>query len=339
MTALAPHLTAFLYDHLPRERGASMHTCETYAYGFKLWIAFAARRLKIKPSQLAVEHLDAQMTIAFLEHIERERGNSARTRNARLAAIKALFGYLEYRVVSCLDQARQIHTIPQKKTDNKLIDYLTHEEIAALLQAPDTRKLSGVRDLAMLHLAFAAGLRASEVISLRADQLGGSRCDSIRVMGKGRRERILPLWSETATALRRWLAVRPSNEDPELFLNANGKALTRFGVAHILAKHAAAATKVQPSMAAKRITPHVLRHSCAMHMLQATGDIRKVALWLGHASLESTEVYLRVDPTEKLAALAAAMPPALKKGRFRASDKLMAMLNASTGGQATGYVD
>jgi integrase/recombinase XerD len=337
MTALAPHMVAFLYDYLPRERRASVHTCETYAHSYRLLICFVAKRLGIKPSQVEVEHLDVPVILAFLEHIERERGNSTRTRNARLAAIKAFFRYLEYRVVSCLDQARQIHAIPQKKTDDTLIDYLTTDEIQALLDAPDPRTPAGVRDMAMLHMAFAGGLRVSELTSLRADQFDAHRLDSVRVLGKGRRERILPLWTETTAALKRWLEVRPTDGDPELFLNANGKALSRFGFAHILAKHVAQAAKKRPSIAAKRITPHVLRHSCAMHMLQATGDIRKVALWLGHASLQSTEIYLRVDPTEKLATLAAATPPTLKKGRFRTSDKLIAMLNAAT--QANSYVE
>jgi integrase/recombinase XerD len=330
MTALAPYMTSFLHDHLPRERKASVHTCESYAYCYQLLVCFVAKRMKVKPSEVEIEHLDARMILFFLDYVERERGNSTRTRNARLAAIRAFFRYLEYRVVSCLDQARQIHAIPQKKTDEMLIDYLTRDEIDALLNAPDTRTVAGVRDVAMLHLAFAAGLRVSELIGIRADQLAPGKPETIRVLGKGRRERVLPLWTETSTALRRWRAVRPTDGDPEFFLNANGGTLSRFGFAHILAKHAAQAAKKQPSMAAKRITPHVLRHSCAMHMLQATGDVRKVALWLGHASMQSTEVYLRVDPTEKLASLAARTPLPLKKGRFRPSDKLIAMLNAAT---------
>jgi site-specific recombinase XerD len=337
MTALAPHMVAFLHDYLPRERRASVHTCETYAHSYRLLICFAAKRLGIKPSQIEVEHLSVPMILAFLEHAERERGNSTRTRNSRLAAIKAFFRYLEYRLVSCLDQARQIHAIPQKKTNDALIDYLTRDEIQALLNAPDPRTIAGARDIAMLHLAFAGGLRVSELTSLRADQFNGGRLDSIRILGKGRRERILPLWTETTTALKRWLAVRPADGDPELFLNANGKTLSRFGFAHILGKHAAQAAKKRPSIGAKRVTPHVLRHSCAMHMLHATGDVRKVALWLGHASLQSTEIYLRVDPTEKLAALAAAAPPTLKKGRFRTSDKLIALLNAAAA--ANSYVE
>ena len=157
MTALVPHLAAFLREHLPTERRASPHTCDTYAYCFQLLACFAARRLGIKPRQLEVEHLDARLVLAFLEHLERDRSNSARTRNARLAAINAFFRFLEYRLASCLDQSRQIHAIPMKKTDEALVAYLTRDELQALLDAPDPRIMSGARDRAMLHLAFAAG--------------------------------------------------------------------------------------------------------------------------------------------------------------------------------------
>lgn len=329
MTALAPHLSAFLRQHLPRERNASPHTCEAYAYSFQLLVCFAARRLSVKPCQLGVEQLDVPLILAFLEHIENERGNSARTRNARLAAINAFFRFLEYRLASSLDQSRRIHAIPMKKADEALIGYLTRGELQALLDAPDPSTAPGLRDRAMLHLAFAAGLRVSELVGLRMDQVDLQALPSIHVMGKGRRERVLPLWNETAAVLKAWLRVRPQNGDAELFLNVAGSAMTRSGFAYILAKHADTAACQQPSIAKKRLTPHILRHTCAMHTLQATRDVRKVSLWLGHASLQSTEIYLRADPTEKLEALAAMAPPMLRRGRFRAPDKLMAMLNAA----------
>jgi len=328
MTALAPHLAAFLREHLPRERKASQHTCEAYAYNFQLLLCFAAKQLHVKPSQLEIEQLDAPLVLAFLTYIESERGNSARTRNARLAAINSFFRFLEYRLPSCLDQSRRVHAIPVKKTDEALIDYLNREELQALLDAPDPLTTSGVRDRAMLHLTFAAGLRVSELVTLRVDQLDAQTLTSIHVMGKGRRERVLPLWKETANALKAWLAGRPRRGDCMLFLSAAGRAMTRSGFEYILAKHVVTAAGKQPSIANKRVTPHVLRHTCAMHTLQATRDIRRVSLWLGHASVQSTEIYLRADPTEKLEALAAVAPPILQKGRFRAPDKLLAMLTA-----------
>jgi site-specific recombinase XerD len=337
MTSLAPHLSGFLREHLPKERRASQHTCEAYAQSFQLLLGFAANRLKIKPSKIEIERLDAPLILAFLEHLEKKRGNSIRTRNARLAAINSFFRFLEYRVPSCLDQARRIHAIPMKKTDQALVDYLARDELQALLHAPDTSTVSGIRDRAMLHLAFAAGMRVSELVGLRLDQIDRQGLATVHIVGKGRRERVLPLWKETAVAVKAWLKVRPVSTAPELFLNVRGQAMTRSGFEYILAKHVTTASRVAPSVASKRVSPHVLRHTCAMHTLQATRDVRKVSLWLGHASLQSTEVYLRADPTEKLEALNAMTPPTLKPGRFRAPDKLLAMLG--TAGRKPNYAE
>lgn len=326
MTALAPHLGSFLREYLLRDRSASLNTCEAYATSFQLLVCFIAERLKIKPSRLEIEQLDVPMILSFLDHLEGTRGNGVKTRNLRLTAIHAFFRYLEYRLASCLDQSRRIHAIPMKKTDQRLIDYLTREELQALLDAPDPRTAAGVRDRAMLHLTYAAGLRVSELASLKLGDLDGEPPASVHVMGKGRRERVLPLWKETAATLKAWLAIRPACADNDLFLNAVGEPIGRFGIRYLLAKHVATAAARQPSLAEKRVTPHVLRHTCAMHTLQATGDVRKVSLWLGHASIQSTEIYLRADPTEKLEALAKMPAPTLKPGRFKAPDKLLAML-------------
>jgi integrase/recombinase XerD len=337
MTALAPHLSSFLREHLPKERSASQHTCEAYAQSFQLLLGFAAIRLKIKPSKIEIERLDASLILAFLEHLEKKRGNSARTRNARLAAINSFFRFLEYRVPSCLDQARRIHAIPMKKTDQALVAYLNRDELQALLDAPDASTVFGVRDRAMLHLAFAAGLRVSELVGLRLNQIDRQGVSTVHIIGKGRRERVLPLWKETAATVKAWLKVRPASAALELFLNARGQAMTRDGFEYLLAKHVATASRTVPSISGKNISPHVLRHTCAMHTLQATHDVRKVSLWLGHASLQSTEVYLRADPTEKLEALSTMTPLSLKPGRFRAPDKLMAML--STAGRKPNYAE
>jgi site-specific recombinase XerD len=327
VTALAPCLTAFLREHLPRERNASPHTVATYAHAFALLVRFAADRLKRRPSDLAVEDIDPELVLAFLDHVEDERGNAARSRNARFAAIRSFFRYIEYKAPACLEQALRIRALPMKRTDKALIDHLTRDEIQALLAAPDPRTLGGVRDRAMLHLTYAAGLRVSELLSLRVGDFPDRSLSTVRILGKGRRERMLPLWRETQAVLRAWIAVRPDASTPELFLNRDGERMSRDGFAHRLALHVATAAKKRPSLLRKRVTPHVLRHSCAMHTLAATGDIRKVSLWLGHASLQSTEAYLRVDPADKLAVLAAHAPPAIRQGRFRPpSDKLMAML-------------
>lgn len=328
MTAIAPYLSVFLKEHLPNTRRASLQTCESYAYAFQLLINYAAQKFDVLPSMLELEQLDSLTVLAFLEHLEIDRGNSPRSRNARLAAINAFFRFLEYRLPSCLDQARRIHAIPMKKCDERLINYLTHEEVQALLNVPDPTTRSGIRDRAMIYLAFAAGLRVSELVGVFVNELDWQAPASIHVLGKGRRERVLPLWKETATALKAWLKVRGKSQSPELFLNAKGKAMTRSGFEYILAKHTKSAELKKPILKSKHISPHVLRHSCAMHMLLATRDVRKVSLWLGHATMQSTEVYLRADPTEKLEALAAAAPLKLSRGNFNASDKLLALLQS-----------
>ena len=328
MTPLAPHLTQFLREYLPRQRAMSVQTSDTYAYAFQLLVCFAARRLKTTPSALSIEQLDATLILGFLEHLEKERGNCARTRNSRLAAIKTFFRFLEYRLPSCLEQALRIRAIPVKKTDEVIIGYLNRAEIQALLDAPDPSSRYGLRDRAMLHLGFAGGLRVSELVGLCLADLLLHPQPTVHVMGKGRRERVLPLWRETAIALRDWLKVRGELKTPALFSNMRGDAMTRSGFEYILDKHVRTASAKQPSLAKKRISPHSLRHSCAMSALQATGDIRKVALWLGHASTQSTEVYLRADPTEKLEALASLVPPTLRRGHFRPPDKLLAMLRS-----------
>ena len=331
MTLLAPDLSAFLQTHLPNERGASRHTIASYAHAFTLLLRFVAGRLKRSPSELAIEDLDVQIIRAFLEHIEERRANSVRSRNARLAAIKSFFRFVEHRHPACLEQAMMIRALPIKRTDTKLIDYLTKEEIRALLGAPNRHTPGGLRDRAMLHLAYAAGLRASELLAVRMDDFPAGSFSSVRILGKGRRERVLPLWKETQAAIRAWLAVRPSDAGPELFLSRDGRGMTRDGFAYRLRQHVATAERSTSSIAAKHVTPHVLRHSCAMHTLQATGDVRKVALWLGHASIQTTEIYLRADPTEKLALLDAHHAPLIKPGRFRGpSDKLMQILAAAT---------
>lgn len=326
MTPIAPLITSFLREHMPIERGCSSHTCETYAYAFRLLFVFASKRLGIKPSQICIEQIDASLILEFLAHIEEQRGNSAATRNGRLAAVKAFIRYVEFRVPSALAQAMQIHAIPSKRHDQTLVHHLTVDEIRAILNAPDITTRLGIRDRAMLHLCFAGGLRVSELVGLPLESVKLERTSSIRVLGKGRRERCLPLWKETASDLRAWMAVRGSPRVPELFVNAEEAAMTRAGFEYILDKYVCAARRDCPSLRGRSVSPHQLRHSCAVMMLQATRDIRKVALWLGHADIRTTEVYLRLDPSEKLEAVEAVVPLALRRGRFKAPDALITSL-------------
>ena len=303
MTLVAPHIAAFIQDYLPSQRGASVHTTDTYAYCFQLLFLFASKRLKVSPSALNVEQIDAPLVTAFLEHLETERHNNASTRNARLATIKSFFRFLEYRLPTALEQVRCVFAVPFKKTDSKLVPFLDREETQALVDAPQPCTPDGIRDRALLYLAVTAGLRVSELIGLRLDDLTLEPTPGILVRGKGRKERTLPLLKETVAAVRAWLSVRGVVLVPEIFVNARGQPLSRWGVAYILKKHIQTVSKKKPSVLKKRVSPHVLRHSCAMATLQATHDIRKVSLWLGHSSMQTTEIYLRVDPSIKLEAL------------------------------------
>src|SRR6266403_861952 len=329
MTPIAPHIEAFLREHLSHHRGASQHTCDSYGYSFQLLFEFAAARLGVAPSSLALEQLDAGLISAFLEYLEDKRKSAPVTRNVRLAAIKSFFRFLEYRQPAALEQIRRVLAIPFKRTDRRLVPYLLRDELQALLDAPDPATRDGIRDRAMLHLAVCAGLRVSELTGLKIDDIDLPSM-SVRVLGKGRRERTLPLWKTTAAALRAWLAVRGRVAAPEVFVNARGEPLTRWGFAYLLKQHVATAARHKPGLKKKRVSPHVLRHTCAMIVLQATGDIRKVSLWLGHAPLTTTEVYTRGDPTEKLDAMEAIVPPHLRRGVFQPTDKLIALLKRAS---------
>jgi integrase/recombinase XerD len=331
MTPIAPHITAYLRERLPLQRGASPHTCDSYAHTYRLLFEFASERLKVTPSKLFLEQIDAQMVMDFLAYLESIRSNSARTRNARLAAIKSFMRFVEHRVPSVLEQSSRILAIPIKKCDTALINYLCMDEMQALLNAPDIRTRAGIRDRAMLHVGFAAGLRVSELTGLLLEDVTFQPLPTVRVIGKGRKERALPLWKQAAVDLRAWLAVRGDQPTPELFVNARGQAMSRAGFAYLLHQHAHAAAVDCPSLLGKHISPHVLRHTCAMVLYQATGDLRKVSLWLGHAHMQTTEIYLHADPMEKINTIEGVTPPQLKCGQFTVPDKLIASLQCSKG--------
>src|SRR5262252_9318789 len=260
MTALAPHVSAFFRERLTLERRASANTCDSYAYAFKLLLEYASKRLKVVPSRLELEQIDAPLIVGFLNDLEKTRSNRASSRNVRLAAIKSFMHFIQYRVPSALEQVQRVLAIPTKKTDTRLVRHLTALEIQTLLDAPRPVDWAGIRDRAMLHLTFAAGLRVSELVSLRLEDLTLHPQASILVHGKGRKERCLPLWKQTAAALRAWLAVREAGPASELFFNARREPMTRAGFEYILEKHVRRAIQSCPSLATKRISPHVLRH-------------------------------------------------------------------------------
>jgi site-specific recombinase XerD len=319
-------MEAFLRQRLPVERGASINTCDSYAYAFRLLLEYTSERLKVTPSELKLEQLDAPLILNFLKYLETTRRNGQNSRNTRLAAIKSFMHFVEYRVPSALEQIRRVLAIPAKKTDARLVRHLSIEELQSILDAPSPSEPDGIRDRAMLHLCFAAALRVSELVGLRLNDVTLQPQASVLIHGKGRRQRCLPLWKETTVALRAWLALRPTASAPELFLNARGQAMTRAGFEYILHKHVRAATKRCASLAAKRVSPHVLRHTAALVTLQATKDLRKVSLWLGHANMQTTEIYTRVDSSVKLEVLESIVAPKLRSGRFKATDKLIASL-------------
>ena len=331
MTDIAPHITAFLRQRLGIERAASQHTQDTYAYAFQLLFDFASHKLEVSPSALQLEQLDAPLVLEFLEHLQKKRGNGARTRNARLTAIKSFMHFLEHRVPSALEQVKRVLSIPAQKTEVRLVDHLTAEQCQAILDAPDSTARLGIRDRTMLYLGVTAGLRVSELVGLRLDDVSfESRYVELHVRGKGRKDRILTLWKAVADSVRAWMAVRGEARVPELFLNARATEMTRAGFEYLLRKYAVAATDCCPSLRTKRVSPHVLRHTCALNILQATGDIRKVALWLGHESIQTTESYLRVDVTQRIGVLKSVIPPQIRPGKFRPPDKLIESLRGPT---------
>jgi site-specific recombinase XerD len=268
------------------------------------------------------------LILACLAHLEAARGNSPSTRNIRLAALKSFMRFIASRVPSLLDHSRRVLAMPTTKTDVPLVTHLSLPEMHAIREAPNVQTRAGIRDRAMLHLGFAAGRRGSALVTLPRTAVTFAPTPAVPVQGTGRRERALPLWKQTAEDRRAWFAVRGDMAVPELFLSTHSRAMTRVGFAPMRRKDVGLATHGCPSLVDKHVTPHVLRHTCAMMILQATGDLRNGSRWLGHADMQTTAVYLRADPTDKLAALEAVMPPALRRGHFSVPDQLIALLRA-----------
>jgi site-specific recombinase XerD len=273
MTSIAPHISEYLRDRLPHQRGASPHTCVSYAYSFQLLFEFASRRFGLKPSELTLEQIDSQLVMDFLAYLETERDNCPATRNVRLAAIKSFMHFVEYRVPALLEQSRQILAIPKKKTDQPLIHHLSLTEMQAILNAPNLQKRVGIRDRAMLHVCFAAGLRVSELLSLPMTALTWQPTPTLYIEGKGRRHRALPIWKQTAEDVRAWLAVRGDVPVPELFVSAQGRAMTRMGFTYVLRKYVQLAMPDCLSLQEKHVTPHVLRHY--LPFLTMSGNVGK----------------------------------------------------------------
>ncbi len=323
---LAPYIRDFLEDRVEREQALSVHTRASYADTLRLLLVFVSDRVGRSPSELLLEDVNAERVLQFLEHLEGKRKNGSLTRNARLSGIRAFMRFIEFRVPAAIELVRRVRAIPFKSGRSRLVCFLTSAEWQAVVNAAPPTTAIGTRNRALLLLAITGGLRASELVRLAVDDIVLHAQPTVRVFGKGRRERVLPLWSEATKALVAWLRIRPATSARELFVSTKGRPITRAALAAIVHEHARRAAEVCPSIGAKRISPHVLRHTCAMIVLQATGDIRKVALWLGHAVLKSTDPYVRADPTEKLELLEHAMPLPLRRGRFRVPDDVLSFL-------------
>lgn len=328
MSALAPTLQAFFTERLTRQRHASPHTVAAYRDAFKLLLAFAAERTDKAPSNLDVGDLDAGLIAAFLDHLQHERGNSVTTRNARLAAIRSLFRFAALRHPEHAAVIARVLAIPPKRTRRALIDYLTDPEIDALLAAPDPTTWIGRRDHALLSLAIQTGLRASELIGLRCNDAHLGAGAHVACHGKGRKDRITPLTSETAEMLRGWLDERTGQPADPLFPTRRGTPMSRDALERRLAVYSDRAAALCPTLCDKKTTAHVLRHTAAMRLLHAGVDTSVIALWLGHESIETTQVYLHADLALKERALARTTPPSSVPGRYRPPDTILAFLDA-----------
>ena len=328
MTALAPTLQAFFTDRLARQRHASPETVAAYRDALRLLVCFASHQVHKLPSQLGIDDLDASLIASFLDHLERERGNSVRTRNARLAAVHSLFRYAALRHPEHAELIQRVLAIPPKRFDRALISFLSRQEVAALLAGPDRSSWTGRRDYALFLLAVQTGMRASELIGLTCGDLHLGHGPHVSCRGKGRKDRITPLIAGTVATLRVWLAERRGSPTDPLFPTRRGRALSRDAVEHRLAKYATSAANRCPSLRTKRISAHVLRHTAAMQLLQADVDTSVIALWLGHEHIETTQIYLHADLSLKERALARTRPPATEPGRYRPSDPLLAFLES-----------
>jgi len=300
MTALAPTLQAFFTDRLVRQRDASPHTIAAYRDTWRMLLAFASTSTGKQPCQLELTDLDAPLVGGFLDHLEHDRGNSPRTRNARLAAIHSLFGYAALRC----------------------------PELTALIAAPDRSTWAGRRDHALILLAAQTGLRISELTGLTIGDVHLGTGAHVSCHGKGRKDRITPLTSATITVLHGWLAERGGQPAQPLFPNRTGGRLSRDAIEHRLARHTATAAASCPTIRAKKITAHTLRHTAAMRLLHAGTDTSVIALWLGHEQADTTQIYLHADLALKEQALARTTPLHTKPGRYRPPDKLLAFLEA-----------
>jgi site-specific recombinase XerD len=323
---LAALLENFFTQRLMRQRQASPHTISSYRDTFRLLLTFAQGRLHKPPSRLDLTEIDAPLIAAFLDDLENSRGITARSRNLRLTAIRSFFHYAAYEEPSRASQIQRVLAIPSKRHTRALVHFLNRSEVDALLAAPDQKTWFGRRDHALLLVAVQTGLRLSELTGLQRPDVSLGTGAYVRCVGKGRKERCTPLTKMTAAVLKAWLREPARHNAQALFPSASGGRLSPDSVSDLLAKHVAHAGHSCPSLRQKHVTPHVLRHTLAMELLQQGVDRAVIALWLGHESVETTQIYLDANLTLKEEILAKTTSPDGKPGRYRADDELLAFL-------------
>ena len=328
MSALAPTMEAFFTTRLMTQRRASPHTIAAYRDTFRLLLGFVEEDIGKRPGVFDIADLDAARISAFLDHLERDRGNAVRTRNARLAAIHSLFRFAALRHPEHASLIERVLAIPPKRFERQIVAYFSDDEITALLDAPDRSTRLGRRDHALLVTAIQTGLRVTELVGLRRGDVTLGAGAHARCLGKGRKERATPLTPSTVEVLRSWLAERGGTPADPVFPTSQGTALSRYGVSAIVERHARTAAKRCPSLGAKQSSPHVLRHTAAMRLLHAGVDTTVIALWLGHESIETTQMYVHADLSLKEKALARITPIDSVPGRYRPADELLAFLEA-----------
>ena len=319
-------LRGFFVDRLAGQRCASSHTIAAYRDTFRLLLRFAITRLHKSPSQLAIEDLDVSFLSKFLDHLEHERGNCARTRNARLATLHGFFHYVALSEPAHALLCQRVLAIPSKRFARGPVEFLAPEEIEAIIAAPDTATWIGRRDRALLLVAVQTGLRVSELIGLRREDVGRGKGAHVRCEGKGRKTRCTPLRQDVAAVLDAWLREQPVAAQQPVFLSARGGALSRDAIERLVAKHLAAARKACPSLKEKNVTPHTLRHTAAMELLRCGVDRSVIALWLGHESMETTQIYLHADMRLKEQAMARTTNSRAAPARYRPKDDVLAFL-------------
>jgi integrase/recombinase XerD len=323
---IGPLLQNFFVEYLCNQKRVSPQTIASYRDTFRLLFEFIRDRLGIEPTAVSLKDLEVSVILSFLDYLEQSRCNSIRSRNLRLAAIRSFFRLVAFRDPTSVNHAARVLAIPVKRTDRQLVKALTRPEMEAILAAPNLDQWSGRRDHALLLALYNSGARVSEIMEAEQSQFCFGAQSFLHLYGKGRKERTVPLWTKTARALQSWFRELSGRQTSLAFVSARGKKLTRNGVDYILQQALDRAVNACPSLREKNVTPHVLRHTTATHLLQSGVDISVIALWLGHESIETTHIYVEADLATKERALNKLAPAGLDVPRFKAKDEVLAFL-------------